>query len=199
MKQKKTTTTLRSNKMSTVLSTISKYSKEVKSVGIAISGGIVAVVAIYFTVVDQLAAIEKRAVDREISLLTDLTVDAIKNEIDPLSKSYFNEVRRLDSIERMHAELIALDFMNKQDSLTIVLKQHAIHLRNITQSIAKLEMQADARARDPPDQLKLIWDYLQKKEAQDSTEFQINSIMKAIKQQNVDRLKSIHKGDRIFP
>lgn len=194
---KETSTTSRSNsKTSNFLQKLSDYAAKAKSTGIAISGAIVAVVAIYFTVIDQLEKIEERAIKREKTLLSTLTVEAIKQEIDPLSKSTFHHFRKLDSIERINAELLALDFMNQQDSLAIVFAQHKIQMRKINESLSRLELQVSTKARDPPDQLALIWQFLKKKELQDSTAVQLDNIMDAIREQNLKKIESTKKGDR---
>jgi len=187
-----------SEKFNDKVKKVGSWFSNIKTTAAAISGAILAIVTIWFTVVDQIEKIEQRAMEREKKLLSDLTIQAIKDEINPLDRKTFLECRRRDSIERVHAELLALDFMNRQDSILLVLSGDSAKFSALINRLDRLEAKLDVnQSSTDSDKLSQIWEYLKKKEKTDSTSQQINSLMQEIRRANQEKIDQIKNGDRI--
>jgi len=137
-------------------------------------------------------------VERQAKVISAVAISEIKTEINPLSMAVYREDRRKDSIERINAELLAIDFMNSTDSLMLVLTAESNAREALARQIGRIEAKIDANdmVKDD-DKLARIWEFLKEKERGDSTAHRLNIMMDEIRESNRRKIENVKSGDRI--
>lgn len=137
-------------------------------------------------------------VERNAAAISHAAIAEIKKEINPLSMAVYREDRRKDSIERLNAELLAIEFMNRMDSLNLVMTSEVTARRTQDRRLGRMEAKLDANSmpRDE-DKLARIWEYLKARDSADSTSAQLNEMMREIRRMNEQKIENVKSGDRI--
>lgn len=137
-------------------------------------------------------------VERNAHIISRVSIEQIRAEVDPMPKKLYMNLRVKDSLERQNLEWIALEFMNRQDSLVMVMVREMRERRALADQVARIEAKIDAsRLPKKEDQLERIWEYLKSKEVQDSTDQKLDEMMRQIRQINQQKIDGIKTGDRI--
>jgi len=136
-------------------------------------------------------------VERNAKIISSTAIEQIKQELNPLSTAEYREDRRRDSIERINAELLALEFMHSNDSLMLVLTSEVEARKALARQLGRIETKVDAQdlpAED--DKLARIWEYLKTKETNDSTDRALQDELHKRQLINEEKIKNIKSGDR---
>lgn len=136
--------------------------------------------------------------ERNAKVISQVAIEQIRAELDPLSTARYQEDRRRDSIERLNAEAIALRYMNRSDSLGLVLVSEMNARHKQARQLSRIEARLDTDNMDKlDDQLARIWKHLQEQEKQDSLLRDLGTKMDDIKALNRARIENVKSGDRI--
>lgn len=137
-------------------------------------------------------------VERNAKIISSTAIEQIKQELNPLSTAEYREDRRRDSIERINAELLALEFMHRNDSLTLVLTSEVEARKALARQLGRIETKVDAGALPAEDdKLARIWEFLKTKESNDSTDQARQDELNKRQLINEEKIKNIKSGDRI--
>jgi hypothetical protein len=105
--------------------------------------------------------------------------------------------RRADSLERKAAVDLALEYMDRQDSMAHVITGIHTLLAQVHREVkyVRAKQTADTAAtRDR--QLEAIWKFLQDRDQRDSTQQHLSTIMREIRTANRAKVQQVQKGDR---
>lgn len=156
-------------------------------IGVAISG----VIGGYWWLQDSI-------VERNAKVISSTAIEEMKKELDPLSRTLYLEHRRRDSIERLTAEGIALTYMNRSDSLGLVLLSEMKARSAQARQLNRIEARLDTDQMDKlDDQLARIWKHLQEQNKQDSLLQDLSGKMDEIRALNRARIENVKSGERI--
>ena len=137
-------------------------------------------------------------VERNSEVITAAVIESIKQEVNPMDRTSYLEFRRRDSIERLNAEVIALRFMNRQDSMMLVFNSKIKILESVDKRLSLIELQRETDTLDQvQNQLARIFEFMQEQASIDSVRFKIEMDMNKIKKENEGRLENIKSGDRL--
>ena len=137
-------------------------------------------------------------VERNAQIISKVSIEQIRAEVDPMPKALYMNLRQRDSVERLNLEFIALEFMNRQDSMAMIMVREMKARQALVDQVNRIEAKIDAsRVATKEDKLERIWEYLKTKEKQDSTDAKLNEMMIEIKSLNKEKINSIRSGDRI--
>lgn len=137
-------------------------------------------------------------VERQSKVISAAAIAEIKKEINPLSMAVYREDRRKDSIERLNAELLAIEFMNRTDSLNLVVESEVTARIAQDRQLGRIETKVDANAMPrEDDKLARIWEFLQTKTATDSALQEMDKRWQKIQESNARKLEQVKSGDRI--
>jgi hypothetical protein len=143
-------------------------------------------------------AISQAVVQKGTNAIAAAVIIKADSALNPLNRTEYLEYRRQDSIERHHAELIALDFMTRQDSIGLVVRDQSAAIDLLKKQLNRMEAKIDADAQGSRDeQLAEIWKYLKKKDEADSSRAIREAELEELERKNKDRLQKIKTGDRI--
>lgn len=177
--------------------TIEEKVKKGKSFFTSVNGMITAAFLTVSLIVGGYVGLEKQITERNAERISEATIKSIKKELNPISRTEFLEFRRRDSIQRLNAELIALNYMNRTDSMLIVINDAPKMVKLLNKRFDRLETKVEVRELpNEDDQLARIWEFLKKREIQDSTAHQLEEMMKEIRELNRQKIQNIKSGDR---
>lgn len=163
----------------------------------SVQGIITTIGAIAMAIIGGYIWLEDHIAERNSKIISAATVEQIKAEINPVSLATFHDYRRADSIKHINATLMALEYMNKIDSMLLIIQAQNQAIQNTMRSISRLEAKIDATTmHSDDDKLSRIWEFLKKQEARDSTQAQLTEIMSEIRRINFERIHNIKSGDR---
>jgi len=173
------------------LETVDKGISTLKRILLGFGGIVAALFGGYLWLEDTIS-------QRNAEQISEAVIQKATQELNPVPLTLYLENRRKDSIERVNAELYALAFIHRQDSINLVLTAQAKAINRLLQSQKRIEAKIDADSQTTRDaQLQKIWQFLQEQQAADTTEEKILQALDQLKKQRKEQLENLKTGDRI--
>lgn len=165
--------------------------KDLKGIFLTTGAIIAGVLGGYWWLQDSIVA-------RNSKIITTAVIESIKDDINPMDRTSYLEFRRRDSIERLNAELLAIEFMTRQDSMRMVEASKDKMLGSMEKRLAYIEMKLRADTIDKvDDKLAMIMTFLQEQASIDSVRFKMELDMEARRLKNAGLIDNIKSGDRL--